>query len=211
MKALIETHYLPSIAYFSAICGADEIVVERNEYYVKQTYRNRCRIISANGILPLVVPVTSKHGKTLITDVRLDYTQKWVNNHWRTVQSAYGRAPFFEHYAHELHDALFRKVGFLYELNYMLLSMCLKWLRWSMPIKETEIYSDQPPIHVLDLRFAINPKKLEQCHQFYYPVMYNQVFGNTFVENLSLIDLVFCEGPGASDIVLGSAIQKMNK
>jgi len=211
LTALIETHYLPSIAYFSAISGADEIFLERWEHYIKQTYRNRCRINSANGEIQLVVPVTSKHGKTLIKDVRLDYTQKWVNNHWRTFQSAYGNAPFFDHYAPDLHDILFGKVGFLYELNYMLLSMCLKWLKWSMPIRETEIYTDRPTIDVLDLRFAINAKKLEQCHQFYYPVMYNQVFGNTFVENLSLIDLIFCEGPGASSVVQGSAIQKMNK
>ena len=211
LTALIEIHYLPCIAYFSAVYGADEIQLERCEHYVKQTYRNRCQINSANGKIPLVVPVSSKHGKTLITDVRLDYTQKWINNHWRTLQSAYGNAPFFEHYAPDLHDILFRKVEFLYELNYMLLSMCLGWLEWSMPIKETNIYADRPAINVLDLRFAINAKKLEQCHQFYYPVMYNQVFGNTFVENLSLIDLVFCEGPRASSIVQGSAIQKMNK
>jgi hypothetical protein len=159
----------------------------------------------------LSVPISTNGGKTLITDVRLDYTQKWVNNHWRTVQSAYGKAPFFNHYGEELHDVLFKKAASLYELNYMLLSMCLKWLRWSMPIKETEFYADQPPGNVFDLRFGLNAKKLEQCHQFYYPAMYNQVFGNTFVENLSLIDLVFCEGPGASSLVQASAIQKMNK
>ena len=211
MIALIETHYLPRIAYFSAIFGKEGILLERWEYYVKQTWRNRCRINSANGELLLVAPVTSAHSKTLITDVRLDYTQKWLNNHWRTIQSAYGKAPFFDHYADDLHDILFQKVGFLYELNYMLLSMCLKWLRWTMPINETEIYAEEQPNEVLDLRLAINSKKLKQCHQFYYPVMYNQVFGNTFVENLSLIDLVFCEGPGASKIVQASAIQKMNK
>ena len=211
MIALIETHYLPSIAYFSAISGMEGILLERWEHYVKQTYRNRCRINSANGEILLVAPVTSVHGKTLVTDVRLDYSQKWLNNHWRTVQSAYGKAPFFEHYAGDLHDILFRKVGFLYELNYMLLSMCLDWLKWTMPIRETEIYADEPANNVLDLRFAINTRKLEQCHQFYYPIMYNQVFGNTFVENLSLIDLVFCEGPGASKIVQASAVQKMNK
>ena len=211
MVALIENHYLPSIAYFSAIFGTEGILLERWEYYVKQTYRNRCRINSANGQVLLVAPVTSVHGKTLVTNVRLDYSQKWLNNHWRTIQSAYGKAPFFDHYADDLHDLLFRKVEFLYELNYMLLSMCLNWLKWTMPIRETEIYVDRPANNALDLRFALNPRKLEQCHQFYYPIMYNQVFGNTFVENLSLIDLVFCEGPGASKIVQASAVQKMNK
>jgi len=210
LTALIEAHYLPSIAYFAALQSAGEILLERYEYYVKQTYRNRCRINTANGRVQLIIPVIA-HGKMVITDVRLDFTQKWLNNHWRTVQSAYGKAPFFDYYADDLHHILFQKVRFLYDLNYRLLSMCLKWLKWDMPIKETEYYTQIVPSDVFDLRSAINAKKLEQCHQFYYPVMYNQVFGNTFVENLSLIDLVFCEGPGASSLVLASAIQKMNK
>jgi hypothetical protein len=134
-----------------------------------------------------------------------------VNNHWRTIQSAYGKAPFFEHYGEDLHTLLYKKVRFLYDLNYMLLSMCLDWLKWNMPIMETESYSKVTPSNILDLRSVINPKKLEQCDEFYYPVSYNQVFGNTFVKNLSLIDLVFCEGPGAGKIVQASAIPKMNK
>ncbi len=211
MTALIEAHYIPSIAYFSAIQPANEILIEKHEHFVKQSYRNRCSILTANGKIQLIVPVTSKHGKVYITDVRLDYTQKWLNNHWRTIQSAYGNAPFFEHYAEDLHALLFKKVIFLYELNYLLLSMCLKWLKWNVPIKETEHYRQSSPDSVSDLRSAINPKKLEQCYQFYYPIMYNQVFGNTFVENLSLIDLVFCAGPGASKVVRASVVPKMNK
>jgi hypothetical protein len=211
LTTLIETHYLPCIAWFSAVSGATEILLERWEHYEKQTYRNRCRINTANDEVQLIIPVKLKSGKTVITDVRIDFTQKWLNNHWRTVRSAYGKAPFFDHYADDLHDVMFEKVEFLYDLNYMLLSLCLKWLKWNVPIQETEFYAEKPSDNILDLRSAINAKKLEQCHQFYYPVMYNQVFGNTFVENLSLIDLVFCEGPEASRIVKASAVRKMNK
>jgi hypothetical protein len=204
---LIEPHYLPCIAYFSSITEGG-VVLERHEHFVKQSYRTRCQVMTANGVTNLVVPVTSKHGKVLITDVRLDFTQKWLNNHWRTIQSAYGKAPFFEHYSEDLHRVLFKKVTFLYELNYMVLSLCLNWLKLDMPIKETEFYSKSVSGDVLDLRSVLNPKKPEQCHEFYYPIMYNQVFGNTFVENLSLIDLVFCEGPGAAKIVRASSIRK---
>lgn len=208
MTVLIEAHYLPSIAYFTAIQQADEILLEKHEHFIKQTFRNRCYIYTAKGKGELVIPITAKHGKALITDVRLDYSQKWLNNHWRTLQSAYGKAPFFQYYAEDLHGTLFKKVTFLYELNALLLSMCLKWLKWRMPIQETQSYARSVPASVLDLRSAINPKKLEQCYQFYYPVMYNQVFGDTFVENLSLIDLIFCEGPGASKILQASVPQK---
>jgi len=211
LTARIEAHYLPCIAYFAAIAPATEIVLERRENFVKQTYRSRCRILAANGPIQLIAPVTSKHGKANIGDVRLDYTQKWVNNHWRTIQSAYGKAPFFEYYAEDLRGALFQKVEFLYELNYMLLSICLKWLGWNMSIKETGNYALPSAGDELDLRSAINSKNPEQCYQFYYPVKYNQVFGSTFVDNMSLIDLVFCEGPSASKIVKASVVQKMNK
>lgn len=208
LKALIEAQYLPPIAYFSALSQADEILLERHENFSKQTYRNRCYINTTWGKAALIVPILSNHGKVLITDVRVDYTQKWVNNHWRTVTSAYGKAPFFEYYETDLHNILYKKIPFLYDLNYELLSMCLKWLKWNMPIKETEHYFKVAPDTVLDLRSAINPKNPAQCELFYYPVMYNQVFGNTFVENLSLIDLIFCEGPGALKIVQSSGIRK---
>ena len=125
MTALIETHYLPSIAYFSALQNVDEVILEKHERYVKQSYRNRTYIVSTQGKEKLIVPLTSKHGKVLITDVRIDYGQKWLNQHWRAIQSAYGRAPFFEYYKEDLETVLFKKTMFLYDLNFELLSMCL--------------------------------------------------------------------------------------
>lgn len=211
MTALIETHYLPSIAYFAALQNVHEIILEKHEHYQKQTYRNRCHIISARGKEKLIVPLTFKHGKVFITDVRIDYGQKWLNNHWRTIQSAYGKAPFFEHYSEDLEKILFGKVMFLYDLNLDLLSMCLKWLKWDMTVKESLSYEKAPALQVLDLRSLITPKNEENLQHFYRPVSYYQVFGKTFVENASLIDLIFSEGPKAAQIVKASAIGKMNK
>src|SRR5687768_15589164 len=115
--ALIEAQYLPCVAYFSAMASCREIVVEKFEQYEKQTFRNRAQINSVNGLVTLTVPVTAKHGKPLITDIRIDYSQKWLNNHWRTIQSAYGKAPFFEYYADDLYAIMFKKHRFLYDLN----------------------------------------------------------------------------------------------
>jgi hypothetical protein len=187
---------------------AQEIVLERSEHFVKQSYRNRCRILTTAGVQSLVMPITSRHGKVKITDVRLDYTQKWLNNHWRTIQSAYGKAPYFEYYADDLHAVLFRKIIFLYDLNYMLLSMCLDWLKVKVPVRETLIYEKSASGNVFDLRSVLNPKKPDQCYQFYYPQVYNQVFGNTFVDNLSIVDLIFCEGPHAAAILRASSFRK---
>jgi hypothetical protein len=206
---LIEAQYLPPVAYFAALLNADEIVVEKHEHYEKQTYRNRCYINTVHGKEALIVPLTSKHGKTKIMEVRIDYRQKWLNNHWRAIQSAYGKAPYFDYYADSLHDVLFRKSEFLYDLNVELLTMCLKWLRWDLPIRESLAYQVTINEPIIDLRSAISPKKGEMLARFYKPAAYYQVFGNKFVENLSLIDLIFCEGPGAAGIVQASA-PKMN-
>lgn len=184
----------------------NEIVLERHEYYVKQSYRNRSHIISANGKETLIVPLTSKSGKVYITDVRIDYSQKWLNNHWRTIRSAYGKAPFFEHYADELERILFNRATFLYDLNRDLLSLCLKWLKWGIAIKESERFEKTPSAQVFDFRSALNAKDESNLSKFYLPVPYRQVFGNTFVGNVSVIDLIFCTGPEASRIVRASSV-----
>jgi hypothetical protein len=197
-SVLIELHYLPSITYFNALYKADRITLEKQENFIKQSYRNRCHINSAQGLNILTVPLTAKHGKVLITDVKIDYNQKWLNNHWRTIRSAYGNAPFFEYYSSDLHDILFKKFDFLYDLNYNLLSMCLKWLKWEKQLEETQHFN-QAQEGILDLRNVINCKK-EQKNLNATP--YTQVFGNKFVPNLSIIDLVFCAGPQANQFIV---------
>ena len=206
--AIIEVQYLPSVSYFAALSVFREIVVEKHEHYQKQTYRNRCYINTVHGREMLIVPLTAKHGKVAITDIRIDHTQKWVNTHWRAIQSAYGKAPFFEHYAEDLHAALYKKFEFLYDMNLELLTMCLKFLKWNLPIRESAAYEVTLSETIQDLRSTINPKTAG-FKRFYTPAAYYQVFGNKFVDNLSLIDLIFCEGPGASGIVQAS-VNKMN-
>jgi len=205
---LIEAHYLPSIAYFVAIHKAQEIILEKHEYFVKQSYRNRCYLQTSQGTASLIVPVTDKQGKAPISDVRIDYDQKWLNNHWRTIRSAYAKAPFYEHYADDLEKVLFRKHAFLFDLNQALLSMCLGWLRWSLPVKESLAYTKSYESTVIDLRSVINPKKTDFLADLYRPVPYSQVFGNPFAGNMSLIDLIFCEGPQAAAIVQASSLEK---
>lgn len=201
IPVLIECHYLPSISYFKAIHSAKKILLESQEHFVKQTYRNRCEIITANGVEKLIVPLTSTHGKVSIKDVRIDYSQKWLNGHWRTIQSAYGKAPFFEFYSDTLHSILFSKKEFLFDLNLELLTICLKWLKLSPEISETMSYVMDPGKEILDLRGAISAKNKELLPPELLSAPYTQVFGNMFVKNMSVIDLLFCEGPRALEVL----------
>jgi hypothetical protein len=200
---LIDLHYLPSISYFNVLASPEQIFIERHENFVKQSYRNRCHINTSQGKTTLIIPLTAKHGKTSIKDVKIDHGQKWLNNHWRTIQTAYGNAPFFEFYAHDLNVVLFKKFDFLYDLNYNLLSMCLKWLKWKKPIQETMAYN-QHLNDILDLRNVINVKKKDENNEHDKIVPYTQVFGNKFVTDLSIIDLVFCVGPQANKYITPS-------
>jgi hypothetical protein len=202
---LIEAQYLPPIAYFASFVGCDKVIVEKFEHYEKQTYRNRCYILGSHGTEVLILPLTSKHGKTLVKDVRIDHSQKWMQNHWRAIQTAYGKAPFFEYYSDDLNRVMLKKHEFLFDFNLELLTMCLKWLKWKLPIEVTLAYDVSVSENVIDLRSAITPKNAETIGQFYQPAVYRQVFGSKFVNNLSVLDLILCEGPAALTVVQASS------
>lgn len=194
MIPLIELHYLPCVDYFAVVTQSNEVLVERHENYIKQSYRNRCFVLTANGTSSLTVPVIHNSGKTRITDLKIDHAQKWLNIHWRTIQSAYGNAPFFEYYSDDLHKVLFKKHKFLYDLSFNLLTLCLSWSKYSGKVKETLAYEKEPVGDFQDLRSVIHPKK-PGLTTFHNHTSYTQVFGNMFVPNLSLIDVIFCLGP----------------
>ncbi len=211
MTALIELHFLPSLEYFCALQKFDHIILEKHEHYTKQSYRNRCYINTSQGVRVLTVPVAEKHGKTFVKDVRIDYSTNWQNNHWRTLLSAYKNAPFFEHYEDSLYRHIYKNHQFLYELNLSLLSFCLTSLKSGLIISESVAYTKTPEQSVVDLRSVIQAKKAYSTRSFYKADAYHQVFGNMFVPNLSLIDLLFCEGPNAGSLIRTSQKLELNK
>jgi hypothetical protein len=205
LNCLIELHYLPSIAWFTAIRSFDQVIVEKHEHFIKQSYRSRCHVLTSQGVLELTVPLTGRHSKTVITDIKIDYSQKWLNHHWRTIVSAYNNAPFFEHYADDLHALLFKQHKFLYDLNLEFLTICRGWLKLENVLEETLAYEKVPDPETTDLRNLVNAKKPEGYEKIFKPIPYTQVFGHTFAENLSIIDLIFCEGPNAGQVITSSA------
>lgn len=199
-SALIELHYLPPIAYFVALSSSSEIILERHERYVKQSYRNRCYINTAQGREMLSIPVVHSQGQ-LTTDVKIDYNQKWQHRHWRAIQTAYGKAPFYEFYAERIRKVIYEKHDFLYDLNLNLLSLCLTFMKWNIPLKETSQYEKEVKCAENDLRGVINTKNEAELSKLYQPLPYIQVFGNMFESGLSVLDLIFCMGPNALELI----------
>jgi hypothetical protein len=206
-RILIECQYFPPVAFFTLLQDSQLVYVEKYEHYQKQSYRNRCYINTAGGVEALIIPTIHESTRALIKDVRIDYGQKWVNNHSRAIQSAYGKAPFYEFYRQDVEQLLFKKHPFLFDLNLAILTMCLKWLRYNITTAETTTYEKEPGTGITDFRSVLNPKKPERCNTFFKSVKYHQVFGSKFEHNLSILDLVFCEGPGALDVVRASAVK----
>ncbi|MBX9851431.1 MAG: WbqC family protein [Cytophagaceae bacterium] len=196
---LIESHYLPNLEYFFHILQNDHILIESCENFQKQTYRNRCHILTANKVDILSVPVINLGRKVLIKEVEIDYSQKWLNVHWGAIKSGYGKAPFFEYYAEFFHDILYKKHRFLFDLNIELMTLCLKLLRVDKKIGFTSFYEKKPE-NKIDLRSQISPKKDNSPYIITW-TPYTQLFGSNFVPDLSIIDLLFCEGTNAGEIL----------
>lgn len=200
---LVESHFLPSLEYFCVLQAHHPVVIELHENYVKQTYRNRCYILGANSVERLTVPVTMKHGKVSMKSIQIDYSYRWQANLWRTIQSAYAKSPYFEHYGDDLRAELFSNEKHLIDLNQRLLSMCLKWLTWKKAVSFSTSYDVQTEL--TDLRGVISAKSDFTHRSFYHAHPYHQVFGKAFVPNLSILDLVCCVGPEAGRVIQSSA------
>jgi hypothetical protein len=194
---LIELHYLPCIQFFAYLASFEKVVIDLSDTYTKQTYRNRCRINGANKIEDLIIPIK----KNKEPHIAIDYGQKWHSKHLRAIQTAYGKAPFFEYYADELFEIFNKKQISLLELNKVLLTKCLEILDFDFDLNYSEHISLEDKSHLYDARNEINPKNPFSNNSIYMPESYFQVFGNNFVNNLSIIDLIFCEGPQARHFI----------
>lgn len=195
MKVLLHPSYFPSIAHFVYISQAKEIVFEKWDNYQKQTFRNRLYIYGANGKQMLNIPI--KHtgtGRQLYKDVRLENDFPWQKEHWKTIQTAYRTSPFFEYYEDELVNLFTKKHSFLMDFNMKTIETVLECLQLDIELGFTEKFSQEHD-DVTDKRNLIVAKSplalpLEN---------YTQVFGSKhgFIENLSILDLLFNEGSNA--------------
>ena len=201
MDILIDSQYLPNTLYFSLLAKADKIIVEQNENFVKQSFRNRTQILTPNGVDTLSIPLLGSQKKIRIDEIKIDNSQKWANRHWRAIQSAYGKAPFFIHYADFIKNEIYFEYETLFELNNSLLTLCLKFLQIDTPVLFSNEYQKVPQASIIDLRSSIHPKKAFTSPIEYVYTPYQQVFGNRFVCGLSILDLLFTEGPNSGLVI----------
>ena len=193
---LLSTAYLPNVHYLSQVINWDTIVIEKQENFVKQTYRNRCDIVTANGKLSLSIPLIKQADKELIFDKKISYAEDWQKQHWRSITSAYKNSPYFDFLEDELRSFYDHEYQFLHEYNAEQLKWIMRAFRLKKDISYSEAYIEDATF--TDLREEIHPKKAiqdkrvdELLHQPYYQTFSDKM---GFVPNLSVLDLIFNEG-----------------
>lgn len=211
MSVLLSTAYCPPVEYFAAVAAGltlspdrvipSTLILEACENYQKQSWRNRCAILSSNGPLNLSFPIIhseGSHNNIPIAEVLVDYSTDWVTRHERAIESAYGISAFFEYYRDEFFGLLESRPARLFDLNTSLLSFFLKKTGIEADIKLTESYGSVPDPDTVDLRDVINPKRPNDIlERLGLGKPYFQVFSRKygFVPSLSIMDLLFNEGP----------------
>jgi hypothetical protein len=199
---LLSSVYLAPVQYFTKLIGYQHTYIEYCESYLKQSYRNRMIILTANGSLQLSLPVIDgPRAKGLIRDIKISYDQPWQQMHWRGISSAYNNSPFFEYYADDLSPFFHeKKWKYLIDFNSEIQNAVLNAINLELDIKATVDYFPQGevPETIDDFRYSIHPKPQKQdIDQRFFPTAYTQVFHEKwgFVPNLSILDLLFNEGP----------------
>ena len=194
---ILPAAYMPSVEYVARLLR-EECVIDLGENYVKRSERNRASILSANGVMQLTVHVeNANRPRQPMRDVKIDYSKRWQHQHWVSILSAYKSSPYFDHYAHLLEPFYKCEWRFLvdYNIEYTQTLLRLLGARVELPLSESYVTAGEGDI---DLR----PKQKEGSTFVAEP--YFQVFSDRmpFAPNLSVLDLLLCEGPAAIDAVL---------
>ena len=201
---LLSTAYFAPVRYFSKLAVYPEIYIEQHENFIKQTYRNRTVILGANGPISLIVPVEKgREQKIRIKDLRIAYYEEWQRNHWRTIFSAYNSSPFFEYYADNLEPLFRMKSKYLLDYNQQITETILDMLEIQVSLKLTADF-EYLPENCLNFREKINPKAHKNIDDPEFAAQpYTQVFSEKFgfVPDLSILDLLFNEGPSAHQVL----------
>jgi hypothetical protein len=208
MNLIVDIQYFPSIIFYKTSYKYSHVLIEQCESYQKMSFRNRCRIAGAEGVVDLSVPLAGgRDQKTMMKEVRIVAGRSWQAQHWKTIVSCYSRSPWFDYYRDGLQKLFDAPVEFLLDWDLRCLEWSFRVLGMDRPIGLTDAYKkDYDPADGADWRGKLGPKSLEnwgmgsgKWTEGIGIARYRQVFEERigFIPNLSILDLLFCEGKEA--------------
>ena len=193
MKNTFPAFYFGPIDYFADIVKSETIDLEVCENFQKQTYRSRTNILGANGKLSLTIPLVHD-GNRRMKDIKLSYDHNWQKEHFKSLRSAYQSSPYFEYYEDEIASFYEKQEKYLLDLNIKTVEFILSKLKVDTVVTKTESY--QLIDEAFDFRNKYNAKKEANVHFPEYVQVFDEKFG--FTPGLSILDILFSEGPQAA-------------
>jgi len=199
MKLIIENQYFSPICLFSALMNCTHIIFEQYDAHQKMSFRNRCIIAGANGTIPLSIPIEGGRNQKMISrDLKISNRYNWQDQHWKSIQSSYNKAPWFEYFGGELESFYTTPYQNLFEWNLEIFNWLIVKLDFNIQVNITSSYQkNYNPDEYIDLRNRILPRN----YQLFSGPQYQQVFMDKigFINNVSILDLLLCKGRFAKE------------
>lgn len=202
---IADSQYFGSVNYYNNLFFHTNTIIEVFDNYQKMSFRNRCTLAGSNGLIDLSIPIVGGRNKRqLMGEVKIDYSQPWQQQHIKTIKSCYGKSPFFEYFISDIEKMLKCQYDSLVQLNAELLNWTIKIVKLNNAISFSQSYeSKEELVDIVDNRNLFMPKDFQVQKDI---IKYTQVFEGKigFQPNLSILDILFCEGPAAKNLLKGN-------
>lgn len=202
MKLIVDYQYFGNVNLYSALCKSTHIIFEQCEQYQKSSFRNKMVLPTPQGVLQLSIPIKGGRACRLpTTSVSIDYSKPWQKVHIKTIDTLYNRSPWYEYYKNDLYELYQTKPTYLAEWNYT----CIKWVIYKLKFTATmtvttEFKLQYPVEEFIDYRTSIKKKStITEDSNIVYHQVHEHIIG--FIPNMCILDVLFCEGPNAINIL----------